>query len=69
MAGRAIVELKETLAGGRRRFACRLLAGGPGEAVILYRLPRAGQVGGVALPRGTLSLGYFWEARSFNAYH
>jgi len=69
MAERAIVELKETLAGERRRFACRLLASGPGEAVILYRLPRAGQVGDVALPRGTLSLGFFWEARSFNAYH
>jgi Protein of unknown function (DUF402) len=69
MAGRAIVEPKETLAGERRRFACRLLASGPVEAVVPYRLPRAGQVGDVALPRGTLSLGYFWEARSFNAYH
>ena len=69
VAGRRIVEQKETLAGERKRFSCRLLALAPGEAVILYVLRRAGRVADLALPRGTLSLGYFWEARPYNAYH
>ncbi len=69
MAGRRIVEQKETLAGERRRFSCNLLALAPGEAVILYVLRRAGRVDGLALPRGMRSLGYFWEARPYNAYH
>ena len=72
MAGeprRRIVEQKETLTGERRRYSCRLLALAPGEAVLLYVLRRAGRVADLALPRGTLSLGYFWEARPYNAYH
>ncbi|MGN6810210.1 MAG: DUF402 domain-containing protein [Thermomicrobiales bacterium] len=36
---------------------------------MLYRLSRAGQVGDLLLPAGTISLGYFWTARPYNIYH
>ena len=52
VAGRRIIEQKETLGGERKRFSCRLLALAPGEAVILYVLRRAGRVADLALPRG-----------------
>lgn len=64
-----ILEVKETLAGERREFVCALLSMSADEAVVLYELPRDGQVADVALPRGTRSLGYFWTARPYNAYH
>ncbi|HET8629413.1 MAG TPA: DUF402 domain-containing protein [Thermomicrobiales bacterium] len=69
MTGRAILEVKETLAGEHQEFACSLLAAAPGEAVILYEMHRAGRVADLDLPAGTLSLGYFWEDRPYNAYH
>jgi predicted RNA-binding protein associated with RNAse of E/G family len=32
-------------------------------------MPRAVQLEDLLLPQGSLSLGYFWEARGYNAYH
>ena len=32
-------------------------------------MPATIELEGVALPAGTLSLGYFWEQRPYNAYH
>ena len=69
MTGRPILEIKEALRGGRQEFACTALAVGTDEAVLLYRLRRAGRVADLDLPAGTLSLGYFWTARPYNAYH
>ena len=37
--------------------------------VVLYRVPGAREVHGVALPAGTMTVGYFWTARPFNLYH
>ncbi len=69
MTGRPILEIKEALHGGRQEFACTPLTVGTDEAVLLYRVPRAGRVADLDLPTGTLSLGYFWTARPYNAYH
>jgi hypothetical protein len=66
---RSILEVKETLGGERREYACTLLSLTADEAVLLYRLPRAGRVADLAPPAGTLSLGHFWVARPYNAYH
>lgn len=66
---REIVEVKHTLAGERREFACRLLARAPGEAVILYELDRPVDVAGLHLPAGTRTMAYYWEDRPYNVYH
>lgn len=69
MTERAILEVKETLQGERKEFVCALLSMAEEEAIVLYELQVDGRVEDLLLPRGTLSLGYFWPARPYNAYH
>jgi predicted RNA-binding protein associated with RNAse of E/G family len=64
-----VVEIKQTLAGGERRFDCLRLAGGAGHAVLLWLAPEAMHVHGVELPAGTISFGHFWTDRFYNVYH
>ena len=64
-----ITEVKTTLAGESKEFACELLQRAPGEVVVVYRMPRDVQLEDVLLRKGTLSLGYFWEDRPYNVYH
>jgi len=69
LSNSTITEIKHTLAGERKTFDCELLRHSPGEAVIIYRMPRDVQLEDILLRGGTLSLGYFWEDRPYNAYH
>ncbi len=69
MSAGTITEIKHTLAGERKTFDCELLHRSPGEAVVIYRMPRDVQLEDIELRRGTLSLGYFWQDRPYNAYH
>jgi len=69
MAEQTILEVKETLKGERKEFPCTPCAVAEDEVVILYKVPREGRVEDVVLPAGTLSLGYFWATRPYNAYH
>lgn len=64
-----IREVKETLDGERHTFECRKISGSPTEVVVLYEISNAGQVEDVMLPPGTLTFGYFWTDRKYNAYH
>ena len=64
-----ILEIKETLSGARKEFACERIAVGAEEAVVLYRIQREGRVEDLVLPSGTLSFGYFWPEKFYNAYH
>lgn len=64
-----ILEIKETLSGERRPYACTLVDRSPGCLVIRYVVPRDIFLGGVEIPAGTFSFGYFWLARHYNAYH
>jgi len=64
-----VVEIKRTLAGGEKRFDCRLLAGDAHHAVVLWIAPQPMQVHGVDLPAGTISFGHFWTDRHYNVYH
>lgn len=64
-----ITEIKTTLGGERRSFDCELLHLGEAEAVVVYRMPRDVLLEDVLLPKATLSLGYFWQGRPYNAYH
>ena len=64
-----ITEVKTTLAGERKEFKCELLRASAGEAVVIYRMPRDVQLEDVFLPKGTISVGYFWQQKAFNAYH
>ena len=69
MAEHTILEVKETLKGERKEFSCTPCAVAKDEVVILYKVPHEGRVEDVVLPAGTLSLGYFWVTRPYNAYH
>ena len=64
-----ITEVKNTLAGERKTFDCELLTRSAGEAVVIYRMPHDIQLEDILLRKNTISLGYFWEDRSYNAYH
>lgn len=69
MSEKTVLEIKETLAGERLSFTCRLLHLAVDEAVLLYKLQRSFQIEDLVLPDTTLSLGYFWVNRPYNAYH
>ena len=69
MASSVITEVKTTLAGKRHEFECELLQASPGEAVVVYRMPRDILLEDVFLPKDTISVGYFWQQKAFNAYH
>ena len=64
-----IVEVKRTLAGGEKRFQCRLLVASAGHAVVLWVSKDPMHVHGVDLPAGTVSFGHFWADRPYNVYH
>jgi len=64
-----ITEIKTTLDGKQHRFECELLHRRAGEAVVVYRMPRDHLLEDILLREGTLSLGYFWQGKPFNAYH
>jgi hypothetical protein len=69
MTEQTIIEVKRTLAGTRKEFTCILCDLREDAAVVLYESWRDAEVAGLTLPRGTLSFGYFWSARLYNAYH
>jgi len=69
MTDQTILEIKESVNGERKEFPCVPCAVAEDEAVILYKVSREGRVEDVVLPAGTLSLGYFWTTRPYNAYH
>jgi hypothetical protein len=64
-----VVEIKQTLAGGEKRFDCLRLAGGPRHAVLLWIARAPMHVHGIDLPAGTISFGHFWTDRFYNVYH
>jgi len=64
-----VVEIKQTLTGGEKRFDCLRLAGGRTHAVLLWIAPEPMHVHGVDLPAGTISFGHFWSDRFYNVYH
>jgi hypothetical protein len=64
-----ITEIKTTLGGEFKRFACERIHYTEGETVVLYRMPADHRLEDLLLPENTLSLGYFWETRAYNAYH
>lgn len=68
-AGARITEIKTTLAGECKTFTCELLQATPTDAVVVYRMPDDYRLEDILLRKGTLSLGYFWRDKPFNAYH
>lgn len=69
MGTTAITEIKTTLGGERKVFDCERMRYSAGETVVVYRMPRDVRLEDLLLPEGSLSLGYFWEDRNYNAYH
>lgn len=69
LSATSIVEIKTTLAGERKEFDCELLKFSRGEVVVIYRMPRDVQLEDLLLSRDSISIGYFWEDRAYNAYH
>ena len=54
--------------GRRNRFRARVLLLRPGHGVLHFVSDRAYHLGGIYLPRGTVTLGLFWEDRPYNLY-
>jgi predicted RNA-binding protein associated with RNAse of E/G family len=65
----SITEIKTTLLGERKTFECELLQATTSDAVVVYRMPADHQLEDILLPKDTLSFGYFWQDRPYNAYH
>ena len=64
-----INEHKAVLIGAAKTFQCELLELSNSEVVVIYRLQREVVIEGLHMPEGTVSYGYFWEARNYNVYH
>ncbi len=64
-----VLEIKRTLEGATKTYACRAAEVAADHAVLLYTLERPRAVGGVALPGGTLTVAYYWIDRPYNVYH
>lgn len=69
MALPEIIETKRTLTGEQRVYHCRVVERSSGALVVLFISDRAMHVGGLDLPPGTVTFGYFWADRPYNAYH
>ena len=54
--------------GRRNRFRARVLLLRPGHGVLHFVSDRAYDLGGIYLPRGTVTFGLFWEDRPYNLY-
>ena len=54
--------------GRRNRFRSRLLLLRPGHGVLHFVSDRAYDLGGIYLPRRTMTFGLFWEDRPYNLY-
>ena len=54
--------------GRRNRFRARVLLLRPGHGVLHFVSHRAYDLGGIYLPRGTVTFGLFWEDRPYNLY-
>ena len=54
--------------GRRNRFRSRVLLLRPGHGVLHFVSDRAYAVGGIYLPRRTVTFGLFWEDRPYNLY-
>lgn len=63
------IEIKQRLDGSLERFECLPVQVSDGEAVVLHKRSKPGQVEDVVLPAGSLSFGYFWSNRHYNVYH
>ena len=54
--------------GRRNRFRSRVLLLRPGHGVLHFVSDRAYDLGGIYLPRRTVTFGLFWEDRPYNLY-
>ncbi len=67
--GTTVCETKVRLDGTEVSFECELLALDSHRAVVLFRVPGGSSFNTpVRFPPGSLSYGYFWKRRGYNAY-
>lgn len=66
-----ITEIKWRLNGTHASYLCGVLDRTHDSIILLYELDRDWTVGDgqMVLPKGTLTLGYFWADRHYNVYH
>lgn len=63
-----VTEVKRHLDGRVERFACRLVLRRPHVAVLRFDHERSRRVGGVRIPAGSVTHGFFWPRRPYILY-
>ncbi len=67
--GRTAIERKRKPSGEQQSFQCDYLANGPGFALIRFEITRPGAFATpIPIPVGTVSYGFFWQHRPYDAY-
>ena len=62
-------ELKRSIGGEERVFACEALSVIPRLAILRFVSTRPVTAGGLDIPSGAFTLGFFWRTRHYNLYH
>ena len=63
------LEIKRSLAGDERVYACELVSRSARLAVVRFVFSQPLIAGGITLPTGGVTLGFFWRGRHYNLYH
>lgn len=63
-----VEERKRKLDGRIFRYCCQALEVQPMRAVLLYRMERALDLGGLCIPADAVSYGIYWTGRPYNVY-
>ena len=63
-----ITEIKRTLDGREQRFDCAALHLTPRLAIVRFDHPVARDAGGIHIPAGSWTAGFFWRGRAYNLY-
>ena len=64
-----ITEIKQNLFGKTKEYQCVLLERRRSAVTLVYTLPSSINMKHLVLPKGTISIGHFWQARHYNCYH
>ena len=60
-----ITEVKHHLNKATETYRCEVMLRGAGQLVITYRTDRDWEVGGIAIPKGSVTIAHYWPDRGY----